>query len=282
LDLELLSRVSGIIIIDLVLSGDNAVVIGLAARRLDPRQRRLAIFWGGFGAIALRVLFTALAAILLVVPLLQFVGGAVLIWIAYKLLRDDHADETANIREGRNLVDAVRTIVLADVIMSLDNILAVGGVAHGDIGLLLFGLGLSMPIILFGSNLVAWLTDRVPWLAYVGSGVLAWAAAEMMTHDQMVGGYIPRAEVTVPGIGLGVDTFAVVVTVGTLVVAYLVNRWAARRAVRPAAVTVSGVAELLDRPGPAAPPPPANLEPPAAVGPARTRHPGASDDRPPA
>ncbi len=227
MDFELIGRVLGIVVIDLVLSGDNAVVIGLAARRLNPRQRRQAIIWGGVGAIGLRVLFTALAALLLGVPLLQFLGGLLLVWIAYRLLREDQHEEPAHIQEGRNLVESIRTIVLADVIMSLDNILAVGGVAHGDIGLLLFGLGLSMPLILFGSNLIAVLSSRAPWLAYVGSAILAWTAAEMMVHDGILGAYIPH-------VGWSVEPFPVIVTVGTVLLAYLMNRRAAvRAAARP-------------------------------------------------
>ena len=222
----MLSRVLSIVIIDLVLSGDNAVVIGLAARRLTPEQRRLAILWGGLGAIGLRVLFTALAALLLGVPLLQFSGGVVLVWIAYKLLREEATER--EIREGDSLLTAVRTIIVADIVMSLDNILAIGGVAHGDLTLLLFGLGLSMPIILFGSNLIAVLTTRLPWLAYVGSGVLAWAAAEMMLHDGRVGQFIPQTDTAI-------EPFPVVVTLATLVVALLMNRRTARQRARATA-----------------------------------------------
>lgn len=221
--IEFITRILSIVVIDLVLSGDNAVVIGLASRRLNPRQRRQAILWGGAGAIGLRVLFTALAALLIGIPLIQFGSGLVLLWIAYKLVREEPGtadDELARIREGRSLGEAIRTIIVADLIMSLDNILAVGGVAHGDVGLLLFGLGLSMPLILFGGNLIAVVTHRLPWLAYLGSGVLAWAAAEMMTHDQILGAYIPQLDVAV-------EPFQVLVTLGTLLFALLMNRRAA-------------------------------------------------------
>jgi YjbE family integral membrane protein len=224
IDVDLLSRVLGIVVIDLVLSGDNAVVIGLAARRLGPRDRRRAIFWGGVGAIGLRVLFTALTAVLLGIPALQFLGGLLLVWIAFKLLREEPAAERGEgVREGETLVDAVRTIVLADVIMSLDNILAVGGVAHGDLALLLFGLGLSMPLILFGSGLVALLTERLPWLVYVGSGVLVWTAADMMAEDMLLGAYIPH-------LGTPIEPFPLVLTLGSLGLGYLMNRRQHRRA----------------------------------------------------
>jgi YjbE family integral membrane protein len=183
-ELDLIKAVLSIVVIDLVLSGDNAVVIGMASRRLAPEQRRRAIVLGALGAIVLRVTFTAMVAILLGIPLLQAIGGAVLIWIAFKLLRDNHDEQ--HVREGANLLDAVRTIILADVIMSLDNILAVGGAAHGHLGLLLFGLALSMPIIMFGSNLVALLMNRLPWLVYLGSAILAYTAGEMIFEDAII------------------------------------------------------------------------------------------------
>jgi len=138
----------------------------------------------------LRVFFTALVAVLLGIPLLQAAGGLLLIWIAFKLLRQSSDEHT--VKEGVNLFDAVRTIILADVIMSLDNILAVGGAAHGNLLLLLFGLCLSMPIILFGSSLVAALMNRLPWLVYLGAAILVYTAAEMILEDRMLGPYHPH------------------------------------------------------------------------------------------
>lgn len=189
--LELFRAVFSIVIIDLVLSGDNAVVIGMASRLLPPEQRRKAILFGAGGAIGLRILFTALAAFLLGIPLLQALGGVLLLWIAFKLLRQSGHEH--GVKEGRNLFEAIRTIILADVIMSLDNILAVGGAAHGDLRLLLFGLGLSMPIILFGSGLVARLMNNFPWLVYLGSGVLVYTAMEMIYEDPRLGQYLPHS-----------------------------------------------------------------------------------------
>ena len=191
LGIDLFRAVFSIVIIDLVLSGDNAVVIGMASRRLPPPQRRRAIIFGALGAVGLRVTFTALVALLLGIPLLQAIGGAVLIYIAFKLLREGDTEHV--VREGGSLFEAIQTIVLADVIMSLDNILAVGGAAHGNLGLLLFGLALSMPIIMFGSNLVATLMNRLPWLVYVGSAVLAYTAGEMIFQDRIVGGILPHS-----------------------------------------------------------------------------------------
>ena len=189
--LDLLKALLSIVVIDLVLSGDNAVVIGMAARLLPPEQRRQAIVLGGVGAVGLRVIFTALVAMLLGIPLLQACGGALLAWIAYKVLRQTHG--TQAVKEASTLARAVRTIILADVIMSLDNILAVGGAAHGNVPLLLFGLGLSIPLILLGSSLVAAVMNRLPWLAYVGAAILVYTAVEMLLDDPVLRPYYPHA-----------------------------------------------------------------------------------------
>ena len=162
---ESLTAILSIIIIDLVLSGDNAVVIGMAARSLSVENRRKAIIFGGAGAIGLRILFTALATVLLGIPYLQAIGGVLLFYIAFKLLRPQ-GDGHGEIKEAGSLREAIQTIILADVVMSLDNILAVAGAAHGDIRLLMFGLLLSIPIILFGSELVARLLGRFPAFLY--------------------------------------------------------------------------------------------------------------------
>jgi YjbE family integral membrane protein len=179
---ESLTAILSIIVIDLVLSGDNAVVIGMAARSLSVENRRKAIVFGGAGAIGLRILFTALATVLLGIPYLQAIGGALLFYIAYKLLRPQ-GDGHGEIKEAGSLREAIQTIILADVVMSLDNILAVAGAAHGNIRLLMFGLLLSIPIILFGSELVARLLGRFPALLYLGAFVLVHAAVAMILHD---------------------------------------------------------------------------------------------------
>jgi YjbE family integral membrane protein len=187
--LESLTAIFSIVIIDLVLSGDNAVVIGMAARSLSPENRRRAIIIGGAGAIGLRILFTALATVLLGIPGLQIVGGALLFYIAFKLIRPQ-GGEHGDVKEADSLGEAIRTIILADVVMSLDNILAVGAAAHGDVRLLLFGLILSIPIILFGSALVARLLGRLPALLYIGVYVLVHAAVSMIAHDPSVEAHI--------------------------------------------------------------------------------------------
>jgi YjbE family integral membrane protein len=189
---ESLSAIVSIIIIDLVLSGDNAVVIGMAARNLSPENRRRAIIFGGAGAIGLRVLFTAMATLLLGIPGLQAIGGVLLIWIAYRLIRPQ-GNAHGNIQEAGTLGEAIRTIILADVVMSLDNILAVAGAAHGDVRLLMFGLLLSIPILLFGSELVARLIGRFPAFLYIGAYVLVHAAVAMFFHDPTIAGTVQIA-----------------------------------------------------------------------------------------
>src|SRR3712207_2984417 len=156
----------------------------MAARTLSPRNRRRAIVFGGAGAIGLRILFTAMAALLLDVPYLQAAGGLLLLWVAYKLLRPQAHGE--NVSEADTLGQAIRTIILADVVMSLDNILAVAASAEGHLWLLLFGLALSIHIILFGSEMVARLLGRFPILVYVGAVVLVITAVEMIVEDQLV------------------------------------------------------------------------------------------------
>jgi YjbE family integral membrane protein len=162
----------------------------MAASRLDPAQRRRAIIWGGAGAIGLRIFFTAIAALLLDIPLLQAIGAVLLLYIAVKLLRPVVAD-VHNISAANSFREALKTIIMADVIMSLDNILAVGGAAHGNLWLLLFGLLLSIPILLFASGLVARLIHQYPVLNYIGAGVLAVTALRMFFHDPIVHDILP-------------------------------------------------------------------------------------------
>jgi YjbE family integral membrane protein len=187
MDVDFIAKIASIVLIDLVLSGDNAVVIGMAARSLPPDARKRAILFGGLGAVALRVTFTIMAALLLDIPLLRAVGGVLLLWIAYKLVRP-HQD-THNVSEARSLAQAVQTIILADLVMSLDNILAVGGASEGHLGLLVFGLIFSIPILMLGSELVARVLGRLPILLYFGVVVLVLTATRMILHDDIVKQY---------------------------------------------------------------------------------------------
>lgn len=173
-----------IIILDLVLSGDNAVVIGMAARKLPDRQRKQAIWYGTGAAVLLRVTLTLIAVWLLKVPLLKTVGGLLLIWIAIKLLADE--GEEADIHVGQGLRSAIKTIIVADIVMSLDNVLAVAGAAHGNFWLVLFGLALSIPLLMWGSKTVASIMNRLPWLVYVGAGILAYTAGQLIVDDPVI------------------------------------------------------------------------------------------------
>jgi len=183
-DLDSLSAFFRIILIDLVLSGDNAVVIGMAASRLSPEQRRRAIILGGGAAVGFRIVFTIAVSLLLGVPLLQLLGGLMLFYIAYKLIQPPA--EGPHITEADNMAQAIRTILLADVVMSLDNILAVGAAADGHLWLLLFGLALSIPLLLVGSEFVARLLHRLPVLLYVGVLVLVHTAIHLVNSDDFV------------------------------------------------------------------------------------------------
>jgi YjbE family integral membrane protein len=184
-DLDLLSSGLIIILIDLVLSGDNAVVIGMAAHRLPPRQRRVAILFGAGAAVVLRIALTAIATLLLQLPWIRLIGGALLLWIGFKLLKEEE-EQHEGTAGSEGFLEAIATIIVADVVMSVDNILGVAAAANGDFGLLIFGLVLSMAIMMIGGSLIASMIDRFWWLAYVGSAVIAWTGADMMFEDAAV------------------------------------------------------------------------------------------------
>ncbi|TJY43598.1 TerC family protein [Cohnella pontilimi] len=171
-----------IVFIDLLLAGDNAIVIGLAARNLPKERQKQAVIWGTAGAVAIRIVATVLVVRLLEIPLLLALGGVLLLWIAYKLLVQENEHE--NIQAGSTLWAAVRTIIIADAAMGLDNVIAVAGAAHGSIELVVLGLLISIPIVVWGSTLFIKLIERYPWIIYVGSGVLAYTSAKMITHEK--------------------------------------------------------------------------------------------------
>jgi YjbE family integral membrane protein len=186
---ETLTAMTRIILINIVLSGDNAVVIGMAAHSLHEKQRKLAILIGGSAAVVLRISGTAAAAALLQVPGLKVLGGVLLIWIAFNLLKEEE-QEHEHSHASSSLRSAITTILLADFVMSLDNVLAVAAVANRDMLLLVFGLLLSMPIIMFAGGIVASLIDRLWWLAYLGAAAIAWTGAEMIVEDEWLHGSI--------------------------------------------------------------------------------------------
>ncbi len=173
-----------IIAIDIVLSGDNAIVIAMATRKLDEKRRNLAIFWGTFGAILLRILFAAAIAVLLGIPLVHFFGGLLLLWIAYKVLINNEGEKNVQAKDG--FFQAVTAIIMADAVMSLDNVVAIAGASDGHILLIAIGVLISIPIMISGSKLIVKAMHRYPWIAYIGSGILAWTAGEMILKDEKV------------------------------------------------------------------------------------------------
>jgi YjbE family integral membrane protein len=183
---ELIGAIISIVLIDLTLSGDNAVVIGMAAHRLPARQRKMAVMIGAGGAIVIRVALTAVAAMLLQIPFLKVAGGLLLAWIAFKLLKqEDEGGEGES--AATSFREAIQTIIIADFIMSIDNILGVAAASKGNLGLLLFGLGLSMAIMMVAGSAVATMIDKFWWLAYVGCAVIAWISVEMVLTDRVAG-----------------------------------------------------------------------------------------------
>jgi YjbE family integral membrane protein len=182
---ELFLDVFSIFIIDLVLAGDNAVVIALAVKSLPKRKRLLGIAFGAGFAVVLRILLTVFAAQLLQISYLKFIGGVLIFWIALKLLiQDIEAEETG--REGTNIWNAIWIIMVADVTMSTDNILALAGASKGNLFLLLFGLGLSIPLVVFGSTLLSRLMDKYPIIIYLGAAVLGKVAVDLIFTDPVV------------------------------------------------------------------------------------------------
>lgn len=177
-----------IIVIDILLGGDNAVVIALACRNLPKEQRLKGILWGTAGAIALRVILIAFAVALLQVPFLKLVGGALLVWIGVKLLLPGEEDEHGNLQGGTTLWSAIKTIIIADLVMSVDNVIAIAGAAQQadpehQMGLVIFGLVVSIPLIVWGSTLVLRLLERFPIVITLGGALLGWIAGSMMISD---------------------------------------------------------------------------------------------------
>ena len=186
--MDFLVALGSIIILDLVLGGDNAVVIAMASRELPDAIRKKAIYVGTCGAIVIRLLMTFLAAWILTIPYLQAIGGLLLIPIAIKLLKP--SGEEKEISSCDNFWTAIKTIIVADVAMGVDNVLAVAGAADGHFGLIIIGLLVSVPIIVWGSQLIGTLMEKYPALIFIGSGILAWTSGSMIIHDKILGEYI--------------------------------------------------------------------------------------------
>ena len=219
--MELLAALGSIMLINLILSGDNAVVIALASRNLPHEQRKKAVFWGSMGAVVLRIVLTLAAAYLLQIPYLQFAGGLALIWIAVKLIADDKGDVKCH--EAACLSEAIKVILFADVIMSLDNVLAIAGVANGNWMLLGLGLAMSIPLVVFGSQLILNLMDRFPIIIYAGAAILGWTAAKMVIADSAIGSMLAAYALPIE----------VVLTVGVVAMGYWL-KMRGRRGMEPA------------------------------------------------
>ncbi|WP_127583636.1 TerC family protein [Paenibacillus koleovorans] len=212
---------AAIVVIDLVLAGDNAVVIGMAARNLPKEQQRKAIIWGTAGAVIIRAAATLAVVWLLKIPGLLAIGGVFLIWIAYKLLvsEKDH-----NVQAGASLAAAIRTIVIADAVMGIDNVLAVAGAAHGSFWLVVIGLLISVPIMVWGSTLVVRVMEKYPSAIYVGAGVLALTAGKMMVDEPFIKDWLGDS---------GLLKWAIVAVIVVLVLA--AGRWTSKRKAAAAA-----------------------------------------------
>ena len=211
-----------IIAIDILLGGDNAIVIALACRRLPEAQRKQGIFWGVVGAIGLRVILIFFALQLLAIPFLKIVGGLLLLWIGIKLLQPE--EEVHDSIEGStHLLGAIRTIIIADAVMSLDNVIAVAAAARGDLGLVIFGILVSIPIVVWGSKFVLKLMDRLPVVITFGGALLGWIAGDMLLGDAVVRPYLEGQP--------GWLKYAASTAGALLVMA--IGTWLAKRAPRP-------------------------------------------------
>lgn len=222
---EFLSALLAIVVIDLVLAGDNAIVIALAARGLPAHLQKRAIIWGTVGAIVVRSLMTVAVVWLLKIPGLMLVGGALLVWIACKLLMEGAGDEDSHGPSATTFWGAMKTIVIADAVMGLDNVLAVAGAAHGSYLLVVLGLLISIPIVIWGSTLILKWVERYPSIVYLGAAVLAWTAAKMMTHEPMVKPWVEQH----PWAG---HVFTALVVAGVLLIGYLSQRAKGQSAAR--------------------------------------------------
>jgi YjbE family integral membrane protein len=172
-----------IVVINILLSGDNAVVIALACRNLPPKQRRWGVFWGAIGAIVLRIILTFFAVGLLKLSWLKIIGGILLVWIGIKLIAEEDGEGSPDVRASDRLLAAVRTVIIADLVMSIDNVLGVAAAARGSLLLLIFGLVVSVPLVVGGAQLIMRLIERFPVLIVAGGGLLGFVAGELIVED---------------------------------------------------------------------------------------------------
>lgn len=227
--------VGQIIMIDILLGGDNAVVIALACRKLPPAMRTKGILWGTAGAIILRVILIFFALTLLAIPFLKVVGALLLVWIGVKLLAPDHDDAHGNIAASDKLWAAVKTVIVADLVMSVDNVIAIAGAAQGagqghQMPLVIFGLLVSIPIIVWGSQLVIKLMDRFPIIITAGGMLLGWIAGTMAVSDPAV--VNPAAWTWVPKVPQ-TDTVRYIAGIGGALLVLAIGKWVAMRKPKP-------------------------------------------------
>ncbi len=212
-----------IIMIDIVLSGDNAVVIAMASRSLPPQQQKRAILYGTFGAVFLRITLTFFAVMLLDIPYLKLAGALLLGWIGVKMLAPAEDEAADGIESHAHMWQAIRTIIMADLIMSLDNVLGVAAAAKGSVLMLVIGLGMSIPMMIYGSTFILKLMNRFPVIVTLGGGVLGWVAGEMLVSDPAIAGWVDGQahwlHIFVPAMGA-----LLVVAVGKLIGAAKLNR----------------------------------------------------------
>lgn len=223
-----LSALLAIILIDLVLAGDNAIVIALAAKNLPKHLQKKAVVWGTVGAIAMRSAMTVGVVWLLKVPGLMLVGGLGLVWIAYKLIAPGGDGEEGHGAGATTFWGAMKTIIVADALMGVDNVLGVAGAAHGDMGLVVIGLLISVPIVVFGSTLMLKLVEKYPVIMYIGAGVLAFTAAKMIVDEPLLNTVFDTSLPT------RIATYAVLIA-GVLGAGYWVNSRKSREAAARAA-----------------------------------------------
>jgi len=218
-----------IIGVNIILSGDNAVVIALAARSLPREQQKKAVFWGAGAAVVLRVILTVFAAALLALPWLKIVGSLLLFWIGVKLLIPEDGDD--DIKASDQLLAAIKTILIADLVMSLDNVIAVAAAAGGHMGLLIIGLAISIPLVVFGATLLIKLMERFPVIITIGAGLIGWVAGEMLVADMALKGWFTGMGVEYrdahPYVnGLSLEIIAGVVGI---VIVVVLGKWLAAR-----------------------------------------------------
>jgi YjbE family integral membrane protein len=221
------SALLAIILIDLVLAGDNAIVIALAARNLPKEHQRKAIIWGTVGAIVVRSAMTLVVVWLLRIPGLMAVGGIALMWIAYKLIAEEESGDEEHGGGATTFWGAMKTIIIADAVMGIDNVLGVAGAAQGSFDLVVIGLLISIPIVVFGSTLILKLVEKYPAIMYIGAGVLAFTAGKMVVNEKLLADWFkgPETSHTLAYWGFVLATIVVVLALG-----WLHNRRVAQRA----------------------------------------------------